>query len=119
MLPVTIAQAVDKVYDFDVNADGILSPLDSLIVINHINRESGLLAANASITSNASNAKLDVNLDGMISLLDALILINRINQKPSTAMMNTMESNDIAKKRSQSDAVFMESSLDNGVASAM
>ncbi len=104
VLPFTVATTtVDTIYDYDVNADGIVSPLDSLIVINRINRESVLLASGANITVNSDNTKLDVNQDGIISLLDVLKLINRINQNPvppivATPMMNTQDSTATAKK---------------------
>lgn len=98
------------VVDYDVNADGILSPIDSLIVINRINREGVENASIASISVNASNGNLDVNKDGIISLLDALTLINRINrdnippesilhENAAVPMMNTVESNDITKRK--------------------
>ncbi len=85
----TVATIGETAYDYDVNADGLVSPLDSLIVINRINRESVLLASGASITSTSDNSKLDVNQDGIISLLDVLTLVNRINQKTATAVTTT------------------------------
>ncbi len=87
------------VLDYDVNADGLVSPIDSLIVINRLNREGLDGALNNTIAVNSSNETLDVNNDGIISLLDALTLINRINRDNVIPMMNSIETNDIAKKK--------------------
>ncbi len=122
-LPVTVKTTVETAYDYDVNADGLVSPLDSLIVINRINRESVLLASGASITSNSDNSKLDVNQDGIISLLDVLTLVNRINQKTANAdittpMMNTQESTQSSTQSSKrkwqfADAFFSEEAMNS------
>ncbi|MCA9212640.1 MAG: hypothetical protein KDB27_06235 [Planctomycetales bacterium] len=52
----------------DVNKDGLVSPIDALLVINHLN---GPPAADPSM--------LDVNHDGDVSPADALAIINEIN----------------------------------------
>lgn len=98
-LPITRA----KVFDYDVNSDGILSPIDSLIVINRLNRESVDAAFSGTILASSGNAKLDVNQDGIVSHLDVLTLVNRINQvavgSTPVPMMNTVETNDVMKKK--------------------
>jgi len=57
----------------DVNFDGNVSPLDALIVINHLNRRSG------GGGGGSSDGFLDVNNDGNVSPLDALLVINTLN----------------------------------------
>jgi hypothetical protein len=115
-LPITVTPVVEKVLDYDVNDDGLVSPLDSLIVLNRINRDRELFSAGGTISANASNAKLDVNADGIISLLDVLTLINRINKPVAPTMnilmMNTQEMTEIAKKKSIfADAFFSDETM--------
>jgi hypothetical protein len=56
----------------DVNGDGLISPLDSLLVINWLNATGG-----GAISAEWSH--LDVNGDGFLSPLDAVLVINRLN----------------------------------------
>lgn len=74
----------------DVNHDGLVSGLDALLVINHLNKYgaeqvSSPMAARASLagaatpTADPSLASFDVNGDGMITGLDALNIINQLN----------------------------------------
>ncbi|TVS15865.1 MAG: hypothetical protein EA424_15210 [Planctomycetaceae bacterium] len=64
----------------DVNGDGIVSPLDVLIVINTINHHDQYIAQGAFAFSNGIFP--DVNGDSFITPLDALLLINHINRNP-------------------------------------
>lgn len=76
---------------YDVNRDGIVSPIDALQVINQLNRygvqsvataSSLRMAASAAVPgSNSATdmARFDVNGDGIISPLDALKVINQLN----------------------------------------
>ncbi|MCY2982729.1 MAG: beta-propeller domain-containing protein [Planctomycetota bacterium] len=91
-LELPITKVTEKVWDYDVNGDGILSPIDSLIVINRLNRESVDAVFSTEILASSSSTRLDVNQDGFISLLDVLTLINRINLENTVPMMNTVES---------------------------
>jgi hypothetical protein len=60
----------------DVNADGAVSPLDVLRVINYLNSsETGVLTA-----ADPTPPYLDVSGDGMVTPLDALFIINALNQ---------------------------------------
>jgi len=62
---------------FDVNGDGLVNPLDALLVINGISRNRGP----GPISSfPAPNQFYDVNGDGLVSALDALLIINFINR---------------------------------------
>ncbi|RMF44851.1 MAG: hypothetical protein D6753_01530 [Planctomycetota bacterium] len=63
----------------DVNGDGIVTPLDALILINDLNRNpSGDLPAGGA-GGEGSPIKPDVNGDGILSPLDVLIIINDLN----------------------------------------
>ena len=57
----------------DANADGYVSPLDALVVINQLNTSN----------SNLYRASYDVDKDGRVTPLDVLIVINRLNQPTS------------------------------------
>jgi hypothetical protein len=67
----------------DVNADGSVSPLDVLEVINYINARPG----ESQLPLNSSDAPpfVDVDGDGFVTPLDALIVVNTINQSPTAA----------------------------------
>lgn len=69
---------------FDANSDGVVSPIDALIVINHLNRpdvdgESFTGDTAGARARKASNFGMDVNDDGYVTPLDALLIINRLN----------------------------------------
>ena len=59
----------------DVNRDGFVSPLDALLVINHLNAAGPARSLGDSRTA----AHLDVNSDGVVSPIDALLIINFLN----------------------------------------
>jgi hypothetical protein len=62
----------------DVNADGVVSPIDALLVLNEINaRGARLLPAPSAAFSPAPF--FDVNGDGYVSPVDALLVINALN----------------------------------------
>lgn len=61
-------------YQLDTNEDGMVSPLDALLVINHLNRDP------SEIRITIYPHQLDVNLDGSIEAIDALIVINELNR---------------------------------------
>lgn len=61
---------------FDVNADGSVTPIDALIVINSLN-SGGVTAGGEG--EQAPKYYVDVNGDGTVSPLDALLVINRLN----------------------------------------
>ena len=67
----------------DVNADGSVSPLDVLEVINYINSHPG----QAQLPPNSPDNPpfIDVDGDGFATPLDALIVVNSINQGPAAA----------------------------------
>ncbi len=57
----------------DVNGDDWLTPMDALLIINHLNRP----------TSNW-NLRLDVSSDGIVTPLDVLLVINLLNKISET-----------------------------------
>lgn len=65
---------------YDVDGDGVLTPLDPLIVINHIN-ENGIGPIDEPGEGEGAVPDLDVDGDGEVTPLDILILINKLNQQ--------------------------------------
>jgi hypothetical protein len=68
----------------DVNADGITTPLDALLIINRLNS----ISRDGSIDNNLLTAQVnqdmpfvDVTADGAITPLDALRVINQLNRQ--------------------------------------
>ncbi|QDS90768.1 Dockerin type I repeat protein [Rosistilla ulvae] len=72
----------------DVNDSGEVSPIDALIVINHLNRQTendvDQLIANGTI-SISDGPFLDVNGDGFVTPADALTIINYLNSTSGTS----------------------------------
>jgi hypothetical protein len=65
----------------DVNLDGRVSPVDSLLVINYLNANGS--DPSGSGEDGSDGWKRDVNFDGNISPIDALLIINYLNgQQP-------------------------------------
>jgi uncharacterized repeat protein (TIGR01451 family) len=58
----------------DASDDGVVSPLDALLVINALNRRGA-----GESTRKSREYYLDTNGDGSLSPLDALLIINRLN----------------------------------------
>lgn len=59
----------------DVNGDGVVSPLDALLIINDLTAR----GARQLTTSDHSGLMIDVNRDGFVSPLDPLLVINQLN----------------------------------------
>lgn len=62
---------------YDVDGDGFITPLDVLILINHINTH----GTGAIPEEGEGTRRIDVDGDGLISPIDVLILINIINNQ--------------------------------------
>ncbi|MEM8678741.1 MAG: Ig-like domain-containing protein, partial [Planctomycetota bacterium] len=73
---------------FDVDANGAVSPIDALLVINELNTVNGasLLQANQAMT--------DVNADGYVSPLDALLVINQLGATPQAPLSGAVTAGD-------------------------
>ena len=63
----------------DVNSDGMLSPLDALIVINYLNLEP------SQQQKLPFRDDLDVNRNGIVEAVDVLIVINELNRRSNAA----------------------------------
>lgn len=62
----------------DVNDDGLITPIDVLLIINRINGQ----GAGPLPSQNSSLSFLDVNGDGNATAIDALLGINHLNNRP-------------------------------------
>jgi len=65
---------------YDVDNDGALTPLDPLIVINHIN-DNGMGPIEEPGEGEGALPDVDVDGDGEVTPIDILILINRLNEQ--------------------------------------
>lgn len=68
---------------FDVNGDGMTSPIDALLVINRLNT----IAENLE----EGDLALDLNGDESITPLDALLVINRLNASDNRGVFEAVE----------------------------
>jgi len=73
------AQAWNRHDPLDVNADGFVSPIDALLVINDLNIAGSRLLAVPPLTAPGQVQFLDVNGDQFLSPVDALEVINYLN----------------------------------------
>jgi hypothetical protein len=64
---------------FDVNADGIVSPIDVLLIINHLNSSGSGPLLQPSVLRAVPAPFLDPSDDDFVSPLDALFVINHLN----------------------------------------
>ena len=62
----------------DANGDGVVSPLDALLVLN-------ALQARSTSGLPADNSHLDMNGDGQVTPVDALLIMNFLNNRQATA----------------------------------
>lgn len=65
----------------DVNADGIISPLDVLVGINRLNAARDRNLGEERSATDPDHTFPDANGDGIHSPLDVLVIINRLNQR--------------------------------------
>jgi SdrD B-like domain/Dockerin type I domain len=87
----------------DVNDDGAITPLDALLVINHLN------AARAGLSRDLAALSVfqDVNGDGVISPVDALMVINELNAKQKSADAASMQFfADLGDEKEDVDGIF-------------
>lgn len=76
----------------DSSDDGIVSPVDALLVINYINTHGQGQGADDALLG------LDTNDDRVISALDVLLVVNRINQHGSSDVNDAFDDSDIRKR---------------------
>lgn len=85
----------------DASGDGIVSPLDALLVINFLNQTgTGADPLGLRLTS-----YLDTSADGFISPVDALLVINRLNSPSPAGPAGEGEAVSFALPRSHSPSV--------------
>jgi uncharacterized repeat protein (TIGR01451 family) len=74
---------------FDINTDSFVSPIDALIVINHLNQRTseGEFVPNGSTDGSQIkfDYRLDVNDDGYVSPLDVLMVIDELNWRSTSS----------------------------------
>jgi VCBS repeat-containing protein len=63
----------------DVNADGFITPIDALLIINSLNKDGARELPVPAVPPNAPPPFYDTNGDGFISPTDALQVINELN----------------------------------------
>jgi VCBS repeat-containing protein len=71
----------NPVRPLDVNADGFVSPLDALIIINDLNFRGSRKLPNPPVPPFVPPPYLDTNGDGFVSASDALLIINYLNTR--------------------------------------
>ena len=82
----------------DVNEDGVITALDVLQVINHINTSNAAAAESVSAlrATQAAPTRFDISGDGFVTALDALQIINTINARSGSPASGEGESLDAA-----------------------
>ncbi|WP_419194494.1 dockerin type I domain-containing protein [Novipirellula herctigrandis] len=104
----------------DTNADGVVSAMDALLVINHLSGSTN----NTSGEETASQEKwshLDVDGNGHVTALDALMVINEMNRSqtnPNSSVSQSPQAFDLALRDLQSedeedDIQLLDSRLDS------
>jgi hypothetical protein len=79
---------------YDVNQDGVVSPIDALILINELNAPGPSSAAITAVSTTPA-AEHDISGDGVVSAMDVLMVINLLNSRRSPNIANqSMTSND-------------------------
>lgn len=84
-IPAFIAHHRNANNPFDVNADGKLTPVDALLVVNSLNILGARSVADAPVPNASNLAFMDVNGDNVVNSLDALLVIARMNASSATA----------------------------------
>ena len=91
----------------DVNRDGMVTPLDALLVLNAVQAQLSGSVLPAVASNGATLDYDDVNGDGIVTPLDALLVINALNSSSgpaaATALGATIGSTEVSAAMSQSD----------------
>ncbi|MCC6509927.1 MAG: hypothetical protein IT423_12540 [Pirellulaceae bacterium] len=102
----------------DVNTDGMITPVDALIVINEINSAANRADGSTSLTAEAE-AKLalecDTNGDGVVSPQDVLGIINQLNSGVVAVVTETTDdtSDDTSDDTTDDTTEIVDPSDDN------
>src|SRR5439155_27284693 len=81
-LPDAAAHHNDR-FAVDVDGDGVLAPIDALLVINYLN--AWLPGGTLSSPTFADRLYYDVDGDGTVAPIDAVLVINSLNTQPRLA----------------------------------
>ncbi|WP_404309979.1 dockerin type I domain-containing protein [Neorhodopirellula lusitana] len=97
----------------DTNGDGTVSAVDTLVVINQLNRAgSAELPSNARPILGGAASYYDVNGDSNVTAVDALRVINQLNQdsqvEPSEAASLTLVSTTSSADHETTDLLFLD-----------
>lgn len=103
----------------DVNDDGVVAPLDALLILNELT-DRRFVDANGMINVDpVEGLQLDANVDGHISPVDALLAINGLDSgtgsaRNASARLSNNEPPDVARNATVQDAtsVFITVELD-------
>jgi hypothetical protein len=87
----------------DVNGDGKASPIDALMIINHLNAAGAALAASSSL---AEDLLMDISGDGHVSAIDALLIINYLNSQSSSDQAVDADINESAASDGNTDTLL-------------
>ncbi|WP_146407579.1 DUF4465 domain-containing protein [Allorhodopirellula heiligendammensis] len=74
----------------DVNADGLVSSVDALTIINRINADAEFILPPPTSTADFAGIYYDVSGDGLVTSLDALQVINWLNENDIAAGSDTV-----------------------------
>jgi uncharacterized delta-60 repeat protein len=100
----------------DVNADGIVAPLDALVIINYLNTTG---PSKLGTVPSGAHEFYDVNGDGSVSSIDALIVINQLNASLAAAQPAVVDQAVPAAATDVGVAVVIGLAQSSGVAPAV
>ena len=75
---------------WDVNGDSYISPIDLLLVINHLKRGGSRPSADPAAGETSERLYLDVNGDSFVSPLDLLSMVNYLREPTGTPQLASM-----------------------------
>ena len=101
----------------DVNADGFISPIDALAIINALNSGGArsLMGGIGGEGEDANRFYIDTNGDGLLSPMDALGVINYLNMNSGRGSSGEGEGSSSPKSLAANDAVYSDGLFDDGV----
>lgn len=101
----------------DVNADGFVSPIDALAIINALNfgGARSLLGGLGGEGEGGNRFYIDTNGDGLLSPMDALGVINYLNTHSGHGAAGEGEASSSSESYAASDEVYSDDLFDDGV----
>ncbi|MCA9160189.1 MAG: hypothetical protein KDA72_17765, partial [Planctomycetales bacterium] len=101
----------------DVNADGFVSPIDALVIINALNSGGArsLMGGLGGEGEGANRFFIDTNGDGLLSPMDVLGVINYLNTNSGHGAVGEGEGSRSSDPLAASDAVYSDDLFDDGV----